>query len=79
MRTGVELFRHAFAHEIVANHQMLKMLGSVPIENRADDRFTRAVRIAHHMASCRQGFLHVIQGITNSLPDSFAENAEFEK
>ena len=78
MRTGAELFRHAFSHEIVANHQMLTMLDSVPVENQTDPRFGRAIRIAHHMAACRQGFLLVIQGKTAALPESFSENPRFE-
>ena len=68
MRSGIDLYRHAFAHETVANHQMLKMLQSVPAGQRTDERFARAVQIAHHMATCRQGFLAVIEGVSDLLP-----------
>jgi len=78
MRTGVALYRHAFEHEIHANHAMLRMLSSVPDQNRGDERFTRAVKIAAHMAACRADFLRVFQGDGLSLAAPFEDGVTFE-
>jgi uncharacterized damage-inducible protein DinB len=79
MRCGVELYRHAFEHEIAANHAMLKMLESVPEENRSDPRFQRAVNIAAHMASCRQNFLDLFTETTETFNSPFEERADSGK
>lgn len=79
MLSGVEFYRRAFEHEVDANHAMLKMLGSVPKDNRSDPRFQQAVNIAAHMTACRQNFLDVFKGVTEELEIPFAEQADFEK
>jgi uncharacterized damage-inducible protein DinB len=79
MRCGIELYRHAFEHEIEANHAMLKMLASVPESNRSDPRFQRALNIAAHMVACRQNFLDIFKGLTVDLQPPFEERADFDE
>ncbi len=78
MRTGIEFYRHAFEHEIDANHAMLKMLQSVPENNRSDSRFQRALDLATHMVLCRQTFLDVFTVASAELQDSFEECANLD-
>lgn len=77
MRSGIEFYRHAFEHEIEANHGMLKMLASVPESRRSELAFQRAVNIAAHMVACRQGFLDVFIGKVAALGDCFEDCADF--
>lgn len=77
MLAGAELYRHVFLHEIEANHAMLKMLGSVPAENRNDQRFARALGIAAHMVICRNTFLKTMRQRA-PLEPAFEENVDFD-
>lgn len=78
MRCGIALYRHAFEQEADANHAMLRMLRSVPAEIRGDPRFRRAVKIAAHMAICRQSFLDVFVGKASALADPFEEGVDLD-
>jgi uncharacterized damage-inducible protein DinB len=61
-------YRHWYAQERDANEKMLAMLESVPAASRADARFGRAVRLAAHLAACRENYLERLQGRDNVSP-----------
>ncbi len=53
----IENYRLWYEHEKSCNAQMLEMIASVPEEARDDERFTRAVVLAAHLAACRENWL----------------------
>lgn len=55
--TVIERYRHWYEHERAANAKMLAMIESVPVEQRGDPRFQRAVALAGHLAACRENWL----------------------
>lgn len=55
-------YRHWFDHERDANAKMLDMLETVPEPARADAKFERALKLAGHLAACRENHLAALQG-----------------
>jgi len=64
----VARYRHWYAHERDANAKMLAMIESVPESARTDARFERAVRLAAHLAACRENYVELLQGRDSVSP-----------
>lgn len=60
--TLIARYRHWYDHEKYANEKMIAMLQSVPETGRTDPRFTRAVKLAAHLAACRANYVEILQG-----------------
>lgn len=61
-------YRHWYAQERDANAKMLAMIESVPQAARTDARFAQAVRLAAHLAACRENYLQILQGHDYTAP-----------
>ena len=66
--TLVARHRHWYGHERDANEKMLTMIESVPESARTDPRFGRAVKLAAHLAVCRENFLERFLGRDGNAP-----------
>jgi uncharacterized damage-inducible protein DinB len=55
--TRIEVFRKWYEQEKDSNTKMLEMIASVLDSNRRDERFHRALVLAHHLAACRENWL----------------------
>ena len=53
----IERYREWYEHEKDCDAKMIAMIESVPHDKRADERFARAVQLAHHLAACRENWL----------------------
>ena len=68
-------YRHWYDHERDANAKMLDMIESVPESARTDARFVRALRLAAHLAACRENHLEAFHGreaVAEWFPESVA-------
>lgn len=77
MLSGIDLYRHAYDHEIWADRAMLKMLGQVAASNQTSDLYQRALNIAYHIMACRHNHLQVISGITSPMLPWFVSDARY--
>jgi uncharacterized damage-inducible protein DinB len=65
----LELYRELYEYEKDCNDKMLTMLESVPVPNRSDARFQRAVTLADHLAAGREKWLDYMAGTgQNQIP-----------
>lgn len=64
----IDRYREFYEHEKWADGKMLAMLESVPTDARGDDRFARALRLAAHLASCREIWLAFMKGLPQPCP-----------
>lgn len=64
----VERYRTWFEQEKASTVKMLAMIDSVPLDKRADPRYDQALRLAGHLAACRENWLdRMIDGGTHQV------------
>lgn len=74
----IERFRTWYQHEKAANQAMLDMLDSVPLENRTDPAFVKAVDLAAHLALCRENWLNRMDDDGSDVDHWFETNVDFD-
>ena len=73
---SIEQYRELFEYEIDCNAKMLTMLHSVPADKRTDPLFQRAVKLAAHLAACRENWLKWMARTDDSEAEWFEVNAD---
>ena len=71
-------YRSWFEQERDSNAKMITMLDSVSSEKRSDDRFRRAVRLAAHLAACRENWLDRMAEGGTSQVDWWVDEADLD-
>ena len=75
-KMNIERYRELYQYEVDCNQKMLKMIESVPAENRGDPRYQRACCIAAHLAACRENWLCHMAGTGSPTTDWFVESCD---
>src|ERR1044071_3930638 len=74
----IEIYRTWFEQEKDSNAKMLEMLRSTPPEKRQDERYHRALVLAHHLAACRENWLDRMIGGSANQVDWWPETAPLD-
>ena len=75
--TQTNRYRTLYEHEKDCNHKMLSMFESVPNDARGDARFHKAVRLADHLAACRENWLDHMDGNGKNQVAWWNEHCDF--